>query len=355
MIASERTLAVASLLAAALLWSQLCSAQGRPKDPRAAVPAAQALFDEGKKLMARGAAAEACPKFEESQRLDPAIGTQFRLADCYEKIGRSASAWSTFLDAAGAARKADEGEREQAARNRARALEPKLTRVAVAVTARVEGLEIVRGGVAVGEAQWGLPLPVDPGPIAVRATAPGKKPFETSVEAKGAGRTVEVRVPALEDDPNAVVTPPVPSEPAAAPDQAPPPSAPAFRNEPAASPTPSDDVDPAGGRRTLALVAAAGGLVGIGVGAAFGFVSMAKGGDAEGHCRGDICDAEGVALRDDAITMGNVSTGAFAVGVVGLAAGAVLWFTAPSPSSPATGARAGLRAGIGNVGLEGRW
>jgi thioredoxin-like negative regulator of GroEL len=66
---------------------------------------AQALFNDGKKLMTSGKYADACPKLEESQRLAPAIGTKFNLADCYEHTGRLASAWAAFLSVAAAARK----------------------------------------------------------------------------------------------------------------------------------------------------------------------------------------------------------------------------------------------------------
>src|SRR5689334_22228130 len=58
--------------------------------------AAQVLFDEGMRLMSRGDAREACPKLAEAQRLDPGMATQFRLAECYEKTGRRASAWALF-------------------------------------------------------------------------------------------------------------------------------------------------------------------------------------------------------------------------------------------------------------------
>jgi tetratricopeptide (TPR) repeat protein len=64
--------------------------------------AAQTLFDEGRKLMAKGMFADACPKLAESQKLDPGVGTQFNLSDCYEKMGQTASAWAGFLEAASA-------------------------------------------------------------------------------------------------------------------------------------------------------------------------------------------------------------------------------------------------------------
>lgn len=96
--------------------------------------AAQALFDDGKRLMAAGKIAEACPKFEESQRRDPGSGTLLNLATCYEKSGRLALAWSTYLEAASAAHAAGNAERESTARELAGALEPRLSKIAVRVT-----------------------------------------------------------------------------------------------------------------------------------------------------------------------------------------------------------------------------
>ena len=62
--------------------------------------AARALFDEGRNLSAAGKYNEACVKLEESQRLDPGTGTMFNLADCYEHVGRTATAWSLYLEVA---------------------------------------------------------------------------------------------------------------------------------------------------------------------------------------------------------------------------------------------------------------
>ena len=83
--------------------------------------------------MSAGKYDDACPKLEESQRLAPAIGTKFNLADCYEHTGRLASAWAAFLSVAASAKNANQGAREKAARDRAAALEPKLSRLAVVV------------------------------------------------------------------------------------------------------------------------------------------------------------------------------------------------------------------------------
>jgi tetratricopeptide (TPR) repeat protein len=94
---------------------------------------AQALFDDGKRLMAAGNVVEACPKFEESQRRDPGTGTLLNLAACYEQSGRLASAWSTYLAAAFSAHAAGDAAREALARDGAQALEPRLSKLVIRV------------------------------------------------------------------------------------------------------------------------------------------------------------------------------------------------------------------------------
>src|SRR6185436_13105064 len=112
---SAHTLGILSLAFA--LWGHEASAQSDSA-------AARALFTEGRQLMSAEKYAEACPKLEESLRLDPGMGTRFNLAHCWEKIGRSASAWAMFLDVAAAARAAGQQQRDTAAKERAAALEP---------------------------------------------------------------------------------------------------------------------------------------------------------------------------------------------------------------------------------------
>src|SRR5438132_4379169 len=70
--------------------------------------AAEALFDQGRAAMQASDFAKACGLLERSQRIDPGIGTLLYLAECYEKHGRTASAWATFREAADAADRARE-------------------------------------------------------------------------------------------------------------------------------------------------------------------------------------------------------------------------------------------------------
>jgi hypothetical protein len=165
-------------------------------------PAAQALFDDAKKLMQAGKYSDACPKFEESQRLAPGIGTQYNLASCYESLGKTASAWSLYLDVAGVAKSTNQPEREKAARQNAAALEPKLSRLNITVDKGAPAdVEVKRDGVAIGRAQWGTAIPLDPGQHQETASAPGKKTFETSFLIEKGATTKSIAVPALEAGP----------------------------------------------------------------------------------------------------------------------------------------------------------
>jgi len=165
---------------------------------------AQALFDEGLRLMAAGQVAAACPKLAASQKLDPGMGTKFRLADCYEKSGKTASAWALFIDLGDEARAAKRLDREAIARKRAAELAPKLARMTILVSpdaAKLASLEVRRDGTALDKGVWGVPLPIDPGEHFLTATATGKKAWESKAVIAEVSKTVEITVPALEDQP----------------------------------------------------------------------------------------------------------------------------------------------------------
>src|SRR5262249_30335548 len=101
---------------------------------------AQALFDEGRRLMDAKSYALACPKFAASQKLDPGAGTLLNLADCYDKNGQTASAWATFDEAAAEATKSGHLDWAAQARDRAAALEPTLARLTISVTTPIPNL-----------------------------------------------------------------------------------------------------------------------------------------------------------------------------------------------------------------------
>src|SRR6188768_2822396 len=68
--------------------------------PSADAMTAERLFEQGVSLKQRGRYAEACADLAKSQSLDPGLGTQYHLADCYVRLGRIASAHALFEDLA---------------------------------------------------------------------------------------------------------------------------------------------------------------------------------------------------------------------------------------------------------------
>lgn len=169
---------------------------------------AQALFDEGLRLLNAGQPVPACPKLAASQKLDPAMGTKFHLARCYEKLGKTASAWALFVESGDEARAAKRQDLEQSARKHAADLAPKLARMTILVSpamASLDGLKIRRDGIMLEKAVWDVPMPVDPGEHFLTATAPGKTAWESKPVVAQASKIVEVTIPRLEDTPKAPV------------------------------------------------------------------------------------------------------------------------------------------------------
>lgn len=278
----------------------------------AADPAtATMLFNEARHLVAAGRYQDACPKFEESQRLDPGIGTQFNLADCYEHTDRIASAWALFLDVASSAGGTGQLARESVARRRASALEPRLSKLTIATPTNVAGLEVRRNGEQLGSMLWNNPIPVDPGSYTIEATAPGKKTWSTIAKVGSNGAAVTVAIPPLADGDDVAPSPPE---------------------------TAKADPPRSSGRSRWATATALGlgsaGVVGVGIGSYFGLRSIAKHSDYENLCTRGLCTTAAAPLHDQAVAAGNVSTVAFLVGGALIAGGTVLWFVAPRSGGP---------------------
>ena len=108
-----------------------------------------------------------------------------------------------------------------------------------------------------------------------------------------------------------------------------------------------------GTQRIGAIVAGGVGVVGVAVGSVFGLVAMSKKNDAQNVCPNQCATPDGVSKWSDAKNAGTISTVAFIVGGVGLAGGAILWFTAKPASESAGSAQLGM--GLGTVQLKGTW
>jgi serine/threonine-protein kinase len=180
------------------------------------VATAQVLFDDARKLMAQHQYADACPKLAESQRLAPAIGTEFNLADCWEHQGKFASAWAAFLEVVDQTHKRGEAQRESVARARAAAIQPKLGRLTIQVPTSAPDEQVLRDGEAVRPEVWGVAVPVDAGDHRIEAHAPGRGGWSGTVHTSD-GQSATIAVPDLpiapSPPPEAAPTPPAATSP----------------------------------------------------------------------------------------------------------------------------------------------
>jgi tetratricopeptide (TPR) repeat protein len=278
--------------------------------------AAEALFTQGRSLMADKKFDAACAKFAASQRLDPAPGTLLNLAGCYEAAGKTASAWAAYREAESAASRSQRTDWERTARERAEALAPRLSMLTVIVPAasRPPGLAVERGGQPVAPEVFGEPVPVDPGLITLSASAPGMRPWSMRVDvAAEAGRAV-VTVPAFEEE-NALA----PNAPAGV--------------------APDEPREGSGSRTSWTVLALGVGGAGLAAGTIFGLLAKSTYDTAiDADCRGrtTTCNAAGVDHVSDARTQAALSTAFFVGGALAVATGAVLWAATPARASRAS-------------------
>lgn len=314
--------------------------------------AAEALFNEGRSLMQEQKYAEACKKLEASQALDVGLGTLMLLSDCYEKVGKTASAWASFKDAAAAARAAGDQGREEVARARAEALEPRLAKALVQAsdtTRALGGLEVKMNGQQIPIAQLGTPVPIDPGKLTVSATAAGYKPWEITVQVVDGASETTIDIPNLEPEEKPAPTAEPEPEPAM-PDTQSPASTPEDRAPP--------PVEPSSTLKTAGIVVGAAGVVGVAVGSYFGLSASSKNNQSKDTCdSNNVCDKAGFELREDAKSAATVSTITFGVGAALLAAGVVLYLVSPDGDSSNENVSlwVGPEQGGARVSLGGSW
>jgi len=291
---------------------------------------AEVLFRDGRALMAAGDLGAACPKFAESNRIDPKLGTLMNLALCHEKSGRTATAWAEYTQAVGLARRAGQTDREKVALARVAELEPTLPRVAIDADPK-SGAVVALDDQPVGPAAYGTPIPVDPGAHVLRASADGMKPFERSFRVEKGAPVTTLKVPALEP---ASSTAPEPQTALEAP--------PASSAAPASSTT-----------RAAGFVVGGVGVVLAGLGAYFGAAAFSEKNTAANNCYPTSCTPTGTSATNAMRTDETLSTIGVAVGLGALGAGLTLILWNPGGSSRAASA-GGARLAVGLRGVEGQ-
>lgn len=307
-------LAAGAALALVTLPSTNAGAQAPTPEARA-----QTLFEAAKQLRDGGQIADACPMFAESQKLSPGVGVTLYLADCYDRLGRSASAWQQFRRAETLARERSDDKRAEVARARADALEPKLDRLTVLASPEPhEGWHVLVDGAPLPPAMWNAALALDPGEHVVAIEVPGQPPRLVYAQLDAAHASASVRI----DEGAAAHPAPVATE--------------APKPPPATSSAPAEP-PPHGGSPTRTWVSAGlavVGLVGVGLGVEF----IVKRNNLIHDC--GPCDTP--QNEDDTAAAAAI---AFSAGGAALISSLALFLSSPGPA-PATGSGSGVRAGF---------
>ena len=196
---------------------------------------------------------------------------------------------------------------------------------------------VSRDGTALGRVSLGVALPANPGKHRVVASAKGRADAGFDVVlVEGAGQVLDV----------------APGEPVW---------------EPVVMPLVGPEAGGTSvasswsGRKTLAVTLAGVGVAGLAVGSVFGLeaISQKNASHADGHCNASGCDGTGTSLRNQAISDATVSTIAFGAGLAAVAAGVIVWLTAPSaaPRAGSTGLTVVPAIGAGSAGavVLGAW
>ncbi len=264
--------------------------------------AAEALFDQARAAMAAGSYDIACARFKDSDKLDPAIGTRFNLADCEEKRGRVATAWSLFRGVL--SELAEDDDRAPIAAGRVQVLEQRLPYVTLTRAPETPpGVRVRIDGVELGEASFGVPLPMDPGAhdLVLLPPAGGEGQRSTFTLREGERSDQPIRLAG-----SSASTPPVEDTSAA-----------------------SEPFSPGGPRRKWAYVAGSVGLAGVAFGAVTGIITLSKKSTTNANCSDErrVCNQAGIDASESGKTYAALSGIGLGVGVVGLATGAYLWLT----------------------------
>ena len=193
-------------------------------------------------------------------------------------------------------------------------------RLTIAVSQPVDGLIVKRDATLVGEASWGVAVPVDPGPHTIEATAPHKTSWSSTMNVPATAGSVSVEVPSLVDAPELAPAPSVPAVPML---------------------TASTDAQPQRRLSPAIVTVAAVGIVGVAAGTIFGVKFESAKSQLPGICEKNpmTCDGPSVdrynMLHSDAERDLTYELIGFGVGGAAVLTAAYLWWRSP-PAAPRT-------------------
>ena len=252
------------------------------------------LFTEGVRLMKEDHCAEAIPKFLSSNRLDVSSASLMNLGTCYARIGRTASAWHSYREAAVVAETEHDSALKEQALDAISQLTPRLTKLRILTPSGSPAMSLTLNGEPLKTADDSA-VPLDPGENIVEASAPGRKRWRRNVSASDVGATIVIEVPELSPQP--------------------------------------PDTDPQASRRTVAIVIGGVGASTIVTGLVLGVSAKVTYDKSDGECGASYCSQRGHELRSQALDRAALATYAVAAGAAITAVGLAVWLTTPAPQA----------------------
>ena len=267
---------------------------------------AEKLFREGSEALEKGRIDEACTKLATSAALYRALGTEYNLGTCFEVSHRTASAKRAYLRAAAIAHQSGNESIAKDAYARARKMDAQTPKLVVTVPTDAGTVTLLCDGNPINA---GDAIELDPGTHLVKATAPGRAPFDARVELVEGG-TVALAVAMTVAKSTEPITPPATKSAA----------------KEASRPEKKDGVDLA---TVLGASVGTAGVVALGIGIGFVFVAKSERDDS-GCTNGRLCPDRAAADKLSAAKSdANVATALVVTGGILAAAGAVIGFADP--------------------------
>ncbi|MET0791383.1 MAG: PEGA domain-containing protein [Polyangiaceae bacterium] len=180
-----------AVLAAPVLPVLLCPRPAAAQDKQE-LSKARALFQRAIELEQAGNYTTALEQFRDVGQVRMTPQVRFHIATCEEKLGRLVTALGGYQLAFADADSVGEDFKSEVDRAVSR-LQASIPKLVIERSTGAEAAEIQLDGVALGASSVGVPVPLDPGPHAVTAKAPGFLSFsETVTIAENDEKKVEV-------------------------------------------------------------------------------------------------------------------------------------------------------------------
>jgi len=169
---------LAAALAFVVTWLGSADAMAQRSREDLTVARARQLFAAGVQELDAGRRAEARELFQRALRLHDAPSIRWNLAACLHEAGELVAAREHLF---AATRMDRDGTRRQRALELLASLDRRIAHVTVSLRGPVPGVAVWIDGDRVPPAGRGVPRPVDPGIVVVRAEAPGHLPVQREI------------------------------------------------------------------------------------------------------------------------------------------------------------------------------